>query len=76
MYRLLALICSQYELILMVKEMREEGLSLGEIKTATGAHEYRVKIAGENSRLYSVDQLRRIISCCFDGKKHQNGAFG
>jgi DNA polymerase-3 subunit delta len=69
-YRLLALICSHYELILMVKEMREEGLSLGEIKTATGAHEYRVKIAGENSRLYSVKQLRRILSRCFDVEKN------
>ena len=69
-YKLLALICSHYELVLMVKEMREEGFSPGEIKAATGAHEYRIKVAGALSRLYSVEQLRLILCRCFDVEKN------
>lgn len=69
-YKLLALICSHYELVLMVKEMREEGFSPGEIKAATGAHEYRIKVAGALSRLYSVEQLRLILCRCFNVEKN------
>jgi DNA polymerase-3 subunit delta len=69
-YKLLALVCSHYEIVLMVKEMREEGRSAEEIKSTTGAHEYRIKIAGQLSERYSIEQLRRILCRCFDVDKN------
>ena len=70
LHKLLGLICSHYEILLMVKEMREEGLRPEEMKALTGAHEYRIKIAGQLSVRYSIDQLRRILSHCFTVDKH------
>jgi len=70
LHKLLGLICSHYEILLMVKEMREEGFRPDEMKALTGAHEYRIKIAGQLSVRYSIDQLRRILSHCFTVDKH------
>lgn len=61
-YKLLALISSQLELILEVKEMLEEGLSLGKMQKALGIHEFRVKKAMGASEQYSVKRLKQILS--------------
>ncbi len=64
-YKLLALICSHYETILMVKEMRDEGRSPVEMAAVVGGNEYRIKIANQLSGRYSTEQLRSILCRCF-----------
>lgn len=66
---LLALICSHYELILKVKEMIDAGFGSEEIKEWTGAHAFRIKIATGLAGRYSAEQLRKILSRCFDVDK-------
>lgn len=65
-YRLLALISSQLELILEVKEMREEGMSLPQIQKALGVHEFRIKKAMGVTEKYSVGGLKRILSKAYE----------
>lgn len=43
MFKLLGLICSQYETILSVHEMRSDGMNLAQMKAALGIHEFRIK---------------------------------
>ncbi|HZK01721.1 MAG TPA: DNA polymerase III subunit delta, partial [Anaerovoracaceae bacterium] len=64
--KLLALICSGYELMLMVKEMLDQGLSQRDIKEQIGVHEYRIKIAARLSLQYSIKRIKQIICSCFD----------
>lgn len=40
MFKLLGLICSQYETILSVHEMRSDGMDLAQMKAALGIHEF------------------------------------
>lgn len=68
--KLLALICSSYEFIFMVKEMKEEGYALHDIKNQTKAHEYRIKIASQISGRFSLEQLRKTLCSCFDVDKN------
>ncbi|GAB1476606.1 DNA polymerase III subunit delta [Bacillota bacterium] len=68
--KLLALICSSYEVLLIVKEMKEDGFGLGEIFKKTGIHEYRIKIASGISGRYSSRQLRHILCSCFTADKN------
>lgn len=42
-FKLLGLICSQYETILSVHEMRSDGMDLAQMKAALGIHEFRIK---------------------------------
>ena len=65
-YRLLALISSQLELILEVKEMREEGMGLAQIQTILGIHEFRIKKAMSVTEKYSTDGLKRILSKAYE----------
>lgn len=65
-YRLLALISSQLELILEVKEMREEGLGLSQIQKNLGVHEFRIKKAMSVTEKYSTDGLKRILSKAYE----------
>ncbi len=68
--KLLALICSSYEVLLIVSEMKEDGFSLSEICKKTGIHEYRIRIASGLSGRYSTEQLRRILCSCFATDKN------
>jgi len=60
-YRLLALLCSHFEIILSVKEMKEEGKSFSEMKDILGIHEFRIKKAAAFAEKHSVARLRRIL---------------
>jgi DNA polymerase-3 subunit delta len=64
-YGLLAMICSQYELILMVKEMGEDGYVREDMAKEIGVHPYRVKLAGDLSHKYSKEKLRKMLGRCF-----------
>jgi len=60
-YRLLALLCSHFEIILSVKEMKEEGKSFSEMKDILGIHEFWIKKAAAFAEKHSVARLRRIL---------------
>lgn len=65
-YRLLALISSQLELILEVKEMREEGLKPPQMQKILGVHEFRIKKAMSVTEKYSREGLKRILSKAYE----------
>lgn len=69
-YKLLSLICSQFEAILMVKEMKEEGYNYPEIQTALNIHEVRIKKAAVFANRYSVKQLRNALIFAFQVDKN------
>ena len=51
-FRLLGLICSQFETILSVLEMRSDGMNPAQMKEVLKIHEYRIKKAlGAASRI-------------------------
>lgn len=60
-YKLLALICSQFELILAVKEMKEKVMSFDQIKNTLGVHEFRVKRAALFGERYSINHLKAVL---------------
>lgn len=60
-YRLLALICGQFEIMLSVKEMQEEGMSHEAICRRMGVHEFRIKKASAFAGHYSVSRIRKIL---------------
>lgn len=60
-YKLLALFCSHFEIILSVKEMKEEGRSFSEMKEFLGIHEFRIKKAAALAEKYSLSSLRKIL---------------
>lgn len=65
-YKLLALISSQLELILEVKEMRDEGMGLPQMQKTLGVHEFRIKKAMGVTEKYSTDGLKRILSKAYE----------
>ena len=69
-YRLLALICSQFEIILSVKEMKEEGKLYSEIVKILGIHEFRIKKASVFAERYSVTHLRKVLQKAYEVDKN------
>ena len=65
-FGLVSLISSQLELILDVKEMREEGLTPPQIQKKLGIHEFRIKKAWGVTEKYSVAQLKKILSKAYE----------
>ena len=65
-YKLLALLCSHFEIILEVKEMKEEGKTFAEMKDILGIHEFRIKKAASFSEKYTVQSLRRILQKTYE----------
>ena len=59
--KLLALICSQFEVLLLVKEMLEDGLTTAAMHECTGVHEFRIKKSIPLARKYSRSKLRRLL---------------
>lgn len=66
MYRILALLCSQLEIFLVVKEMKEAGRSTGEMVAALGVHEFRVKKSLPTVNKYSVSHLRAVLQSAME----------
>ena len=69
-YKLLALICSQLEVILMTKELSEEGRSFDEMKALIDIHEFRIRRAMPIAGRYSLIQLRKGLSRAFEVDKN------
>ena len=60
-YRLLSLICSQIEKLLMIKELLEVEENQKEIVKITGISEYGVKKNVEIAKRYSISQIRQLL---------------
>lgn len=69
-YRLLALLCSHFEIILSVKEMKEEGKSFPEMKDILGIHEFRIKKAASFAEKHTLARLRRILQKTYEIDKN------
>lgn len=65
-YSLLGLIISQLELILTVKEMREEGLTQAKMQKQLGIHQFRIKKASSLTSRYSMEDLKHILSQAYE----------
>lgn len=65
-YKLLALICSQLEVILMTKELADEGRSFEEMKGLIDVHEFRIRRAIPLAGRYSQEQLKRVLSRAYE----------
>ncbi|MBR0599516.1 DNA polymerase III subunit delta [Sinanaerobacter chloroacetimidivorans] len=74
-YMLLSLICSNFELILSVKEMREEGCSLQDMKDYLGIHEFRIRKAMEFSERFSLKHLTRVLQKAYEVDKNIKTGF-
>ncbi len=64
--RILSAIVSQYEFILDVKELRDQGLSKDAIAGELKVHEFRVKKALGLSERYTAERLRRVLCLAYD----------
>ena len=65
-YNLLRLITNQLELILSVKEMKEEGISLSGMQKQLGIHQFRVKKALSVTGQYSMEDLKNALSSAYE----------
>lgn len=65
-FNLLRLITGQLELILSVKEMREEGLSPVQMQKALGIHQFRIKKALAVTGQYSMKDLKAALSAAYE----------
>ena len=69
-YKLLALLCSHFEIILSVKEMREEGKTFAEMKDILNIHEFRIKKAASFAERYTLPHLRKILQKTYEIDKN------
>ncbi|MBQ9180258.1 MAG: DNA polymerase III subunit delta [Firmicutes bacterium] len=65
-FRILATIAGQLELMLIVKELGEQGLNQYQIAKQTKVHEYRIKKAAGFASSYTVKDLKRITKAAFE----------
>ncbi|QHI73346.1 DNA polymerase III subunit delta [Aminipila terrae] len=66
LYMILSLIASQFETILEVKEMLEEGKNQKQIQGILKIHEFRIKKAMSFAGRYSVNNLRKILTKVYE----------
>ncbi|RBA05048.1 DNA polymerase III subunit delta [Staphylococcus arlettae] len=62
--KLLALITSNYRLYYQSKILSQKGYSGQQIAKTINVHPYRVKLALNHARQYSIDQLLNIVDSC------------
>jgi DNA polymerase-3 subunit delta len=60
-YRLLALLISQFELLLSVREMMDAGYARSRMQSELGVHEYRLRMAVETAARFDARRLREIV---------------
>lgn len=65
-FNLLRLITNQLELILTVKEMKDEGMNLAKIQKALGIHQFRLKKAMAVTGQYSMEDLKKVLLAAYD----------
>ncbi len=63
---LIALIVSQFELMLSVKQMREDGISIPDMATRLGIKsDYRIRKMMPHAQKFSVEKLKEILSSAY-----------
>lgn len=60
-FKILGLICSQFETMLLINEMREDGFTQAQMHARLGIHEYRIKKTAPMAARYSSGKLRSIL---------------
>ena len=65
-FKLLGLICSQFETVLLVNEMRADGLTTSAMHDRTGIHEYRIKKSLPLAQRYTASRLRHILMKAYE----------
>jgi DNA polymerase-3 subunit delta len=69
-YRLLALLLSQFELLLSVREMMDEGFTKGRMQSELGVHEYRLRMATLVAERFDTATLREIVRLACETDAH------
>ncbi|PFL20553.1 DNA polymerase III subunit delta [Bacillus cereus] len=59
--KLLALLVSQFRLLNQVKELQQRGYGQNQIASHIGVHPYRVKLAMNQTKFFSFEELKRVI---------------
>lgn len=76
-FNLLRLVTGQLELMLSVKEMKEEGLDAARMQKELGVHQFRVKKALALSAKYSQGSLRKMLTEAYSVDENiKTGLFG
>ncbi|MCI8284672.1 MAG: DNA polymerase III subunit delta [Firmicutes bacterium] len=60
-FKILGLICSQFETMLLINEMRADGFTQAQMHARLGIHEYRIKKTAPMAARYSSGKLRDIL---------------
>lgn len=77
MFKLLGLICSQYETILSVHEMRSDGMDLAQMKAALGIHEFRIKKGLRRRPDMTGKAFRKVLMKAYEADRNiKTGADG
>ena len=69
-YKMLGLITAQFEIMLQVKELMEEGKNQKQIQGFLKIHEFRVKKAASFCNRYSASDLRKILVKAYEIDKN------
>ncbi len=69
-FSLLRMITGQLELILSIKEMKENGMNLTQVQKKLGVHQFRVKKAAAVGGNCSVNYLKNILSEAYQVDEH------
>lgn len=65
-FSVIGAIASQFELLLSVKEFRDDGLALAAMHKKLGGSEYRIKKLLPYAARYSADKLRKTLSSVYE----------
>ena len=65
-FSIIGAIVSQFEMMLSVKQMREEGMDLSSIHKKLGGSEFRIKKMLPYANKYSVDKLKKVLSSIYE----------
>ena len=60
-FQLIALIGNQFELMLEILELEQEGMPFGNIVSELGIHEFRVKKAYKAAKGFTMESIKRIL---------------
>ncbi|MDR2089834.1 MAG: DNA polymerase III subunit delta [Clostridiales Family XIII bacterium] len=69
-YRLLALLISQFELLLSVRELLDAGFTRARMQSELGVHEYRLRMAVETAARFDARTLRKIVLRACETDRH------
>ena len=65
-FSLIGAVVSQFEMMLSVKQMREDGLDLSAMQKKLGGSEYRIRKMIPYTNKYSVAKLKQILSSAYE----------